>query len=233
MDIPFNMKRKSFESMSRKAMLGVRTQDAQPGAAVKEVVKGSAAEKAGLQEGDIIIAIDGTNIETSQDLVDQIKEHDKGDEIKIQIERNGKADKLIAQLEAPKMNKTPFSQIPGTGSFSLPFQDLEKMFDMPGGSFNVFSSNETTPKLGIEIEENEYGLEVMSVKPNSAADKAGIQEGDQIMTVEGEEVNSINELSSEISKSKDNKKMYIGVKRAGAIKSLPVVLPRAKKRAQF
>jgi len=232
MDSPFRPTPKSYGITSRKAMLGVRTQDAKPGAEVKEIVKGSAAEKAGLQEGDIIVAVDGENIETSQDLAKTIGSYDKGDEVKIQIERNGKADNLMAQLDAPKQEKIPFNKMPGTGKFSLPFQNLENLFDMPNGNFSVFSSS-STPKLGLEIEESENGLEVVSVKENSAAADAGLKAGDEIKTIEGEEVNSINTLSQEIMKNKDNKKMYIGVKRGGAIKSLPVFLPRAKKRAQF
>ena len=48
---------------------------------------------------------------------------------------------------------------------------------------NVFRQNTDKPKLGIEIEESENGLEVLSVKPNSPAEKAGILKGDEIKTV--------------------------------------------------
>ncbi len=229
MDTPFAPKSRMF-GVKRKAMLGVRTQDAQPGAEIQDVVEGSAADKAGLKKGDIIIAVDEENIQSSQDLVKKISEYDKGDEIKIQIERNGRADNLMATLEAPKSPKTAWRR---GNSFSMPFENIEKMFDMPNGNFRVFSSSSAKPKLGIEVEESEDGIEVLSVQPNGAADKAGIQKGDEIKTIEGEEVSSLSELQREIARNKGNKKMYIGVQRAGAIKSLPVVLPRAKKRAQF
>ncbi len=230
MDSPFSPKGNAYGTLSRKAMLGVRTQDAQPGAKVKEVVKGSAAEKAGLSEGDIIVAVDGKNIETSQDLSKTIAEYDKGDAVKIRIERNGKSDDLMAKLQAPAMDKIPFQALPGTGKFSLPFQKLEEMIAEQGGTYHFPNQ---TPKIGLEIEESENGLEVMSVRENSAAAKAGIQKGDKVMTIENEKVNSIEDLTGKVMSNKDNKKMIIGVQRNGAIKSLPVVLPRAKRRAQF
>ena len=229
MDTPFAPKSRSFR-INRKAMLGVMAQDAKPGAEVKSVIKGSAAEKAGLKKGDIIVAIDGENIQSSNDLVKKIGEYDKGNEIKIQIERNGHANNLMATLEATKAPKTAWRS---EKSFSLPFKNLEKMFDMPNGNVKLFSNNAPKPKIGIEVEENENGVEVLSVKPNSAAAKAGIQKGDEIKTIEGEEITDLNDLLKEIARNKNNKKVYIGVKRAGAIKSLPVVLPRAKRRAQF
>lgn len=232
MDIPFSPKMKSLGTISRKAMLGVRTQDASPGAEVMDVVKGSAAEKAGLQKGDIIIAIDEDNIRTSQELAEKIAKYEKGTEVKIQIERNGRADNLMAQLEAPKADKVPFNNLPGTGRFSLPFQELEDMMKL-GGDWQMLSNTTSTPQLGIEVEESEDGIEVVSVTPNSAADKAGIQKGDEIKTVEGQSVNDISTLQNEIMRNKDNKKMYFGVQRGGTIKSLPVVLPQAKRRAQF
>lgn len=233
MDSPFRPQMKAFRKINRKAMLGVRTSDANPGAEVKDIVDGSAAEKAGFKKGDIIIAVDGENIQSSQDLVKKITDYDKGDEVKIQIERNGRAQNLMAQLESPKYDIKPFSKMQGAESFSLPFQNLEELFDMPNGNVKIFSSNSSKPQLGIEVEEDEGGIEVLSVKPNGAAAKAGVQKGDKIKTIEGESVTSISELQQEILRNKDNKKMYIGVQRAGAIKTLPVVLPRAKKRAQF
>jgi len=259
MDSPFRPQRKTFGTIDRKAMLGVQTTDANPGAEVNDVVAGSAAEKAGLKKGDIIIAVDGDNIRTSNDLAKKIISHKKGDEIKIQIERNGKASNLLAQLDAPKLDKIPFNNAPGTGRFSLPFGNFEELFSLDQNdssdigmqrafdnipemsledffgtnSIRVKRANAHTPKIGLELEESIDGLEVSDVQPNSAAAKAGIKKGDKIKTIEGEEVQSLDQAKREIIRNQNNKKLYFGVQRAGTMKTLPVVLPQAKRRAQF
>lgn len=234
MDSPFRPNRKPFGRISRKAMLGVKTSDAKPGAKVVEIVAGSAADKAGLKEDDIIIGVDDETIRTSDDLVKVISDRTKDDEVKIQIERSGKTEELVATLQAPQLEIVPFNKLPGSGKFSLPFQNLEKLFDMsPNGRFQVFSTEEPSPALGIEVEENENGLEVVNVKPEGAAFKAGVKKGDQLKTIEGEEIESIADLQTEIVRNLKNKKMYLGVKRNGAIKTLSLVLPQAKKRAKF
>ncbi len=54
------------------------------------VVKNSAAESAGLKEGDIIISIDGVKINQDNDLADMIQRHIAGDKIRISYARAGK-----------------------------------------------------------------------------------------------------------------------------------------------
>lgn len=60
--------------------------------AVREsaVTKGSAAERAGLKEKDIIVAIDDDKITEKQPLADLIQKHKVGDEIRLKVTRDGK-----------------------------------------------------------------------------------------------------------------------------------------------
>ena len=227
LDAPF--RQKTITMNNRKAMLGVYSEDAEPGAKVKEVVPGSAAEKAGLREGDVITAIDGKTISSSQDLIEAIGKHDKGDEISIGLKRNNSLEELTAQLGAPP------SPIEGEEIFgSFPFKSLEGMFDYPKDlKILEAKSMAATPKIGLELEENENGLEVMSVQPNGPCEKAGIQKGDLIKTMEGENVSSLTEIKEQLLNNAKSKKINIGVKRGGAIKTLAVDIPQAKKRAQF
>lgn len=54
------------------------------------IISGSSAEKAGLKINDIIIAVDGKNIDLEHPLSNYINEYKKGDEIKLKILRNNK-----------------------------------------------------------------------------------------------------------------------------------------------
>ncbi len=59
------------------------------GVYVTAVTDGSAAEKAGLQSGDIIIAVDGEEISTSEELNAQKNLHSAGEAVEITFVRNG------------------------------------------------------------------------------------------------------------------------------------------------
>ncbi len=60
------------------------------GVYIVEVTKGSPADKAGLKEGDVIIGIDGSDILSSDQIVDIRDAHKAGESIKILFVREGK-----------------------------------------------------------------------------------------------------------------------------------------------
>jgi S1-C subfamily serine protease len=70
------------------------------GALVQDVTPGTAAADAGLEIGDVIVAIDGDDVSTSADVRDAIRAHEPGDEIAITVERQGDDQDLGAQLGA-------------------------------------------------------------------------------------------------------------------------------------
>lgn len=95
------------------AFLGVRTLDigdVQPaiidrfgittdhGALVGEVLTGSGAEDAGLQVGDVIVAIDGHKVDTAADVGEVVAASSPGDRVRITIERGGEEKTIVATL---------------------------------------------------------------------------------------------------------------------------------------
>ena len=66
---------------------------------VKGIEQGSAAEKAGISVGDVIIGFDGKDIKTSTDLTDAKAEKNAGDTVEVVVYRNKKNVKLQLQLE--------------------------------------------------------------------------------------------------------------------------------------
>ncbi len=71
----------------------------QEGAYIKEVLKKSPAEKAGLREGDIIISIDKEKVFSPQDVIEIIRNKKPGDEVEITFIRKGKENKCTAIME--------------------------------------------------------------------------------------------------------------------------------------
>lgn len=69
------------------AMLGVTIELRETGLSIKGIAPGGAAAKAGLKEGDIILAIDGVAISAMEDLQLALFDKKPGDEVKIKIKR--------------------------------------------------------------------------------------------------------------------------------------------------
>lgn len=72
---------------------------AESGALIKEVTKGSPAEKIGLQPGDILHEVDGKPVRNAAELIWAIARHKKGDTVKLLVSREGQKKTLTAVLD--------------------------------------------------------------------------------------------------------------------------------------
>ena len=68
------------------------------GARVTQVEKDSPAEKAGLQAGDVITAVDGTKIDDTHSLADLIGAKKPGDKVALAITRGNQTQTLTVEL---------------------------------------------------------------------------------------------------------------------------------------
>jgi S1-C subfamily serine protease len=80
------------------AFLGISSADGDGGVVVESVGSGSAAEKAGLQPGDVIVAFDGQEVDATDDLVSALRGKSPGDTVEIQVDRNGERLDLTVTL---------------------------------------------------------------------------------------------------------------------------------------
>ena len=84
----------AVEDAQTAAQLGVNAY----GVYVVEVVKGGPAEKAGLQAGDRIVSVDGTEIASKDDLGTLMQKHAAGDMLSITIARDGQMQTVNVTL---------------------------------------------------------------------------------------------------------------------------------------
>ena len=68
------------------------------GAFVQRVESGSGADTAGLQAGDVIVAVDAKRVRTSADVGEAVRANDPGDRIEVTIERSGQEQTVTATL---------------------------------------------------------------------------------------------------------------------------------------
>lgn len=102
----------SYGYVTGKPQLGISCQDVTEnvsrmynmpvGVYITEVSAGSASEKAGLQSGDIITAVDGVEVSTAEELNAQKNTHSAGDTITVTYVRNGREETTEITLDEIK-----------------------------------------------------------------------------------------------------------------------------------
>jgi serine protease DegQ len=82
------------------AFLGISSGDANAGdgVVVETVTDGTAAATAGLQANDVITAIDGGEVRTTDELVSILRSHQPGDQVSLTVERAGQTLTLTVTL---------------------------------------------------------------------------------------------------------------------------------------
>ncbi len=83
------------------------------GAAVMSIESGSAAEKAGLQERDVIVALDGQKIDADHSLMSALFTHKPGDRVNLTVLRNGRQVQLTLTLGVRPATQANPSTAPG------------------------------------------------------------------------------------------------------------------------
>ncbi|RMF96913.1 MAG: DegQ family serine endoprotease [Gammaproteobacteria bacterium] len=160
------------------------------GALVQEVVPDSAAEKAGIEVGDIIVSVDDKPIGSANDLRTSIGLHRSGDEVRVGLMRDGKRRNVKATLtELGSLGQAAAEDIhPGLAGADLA--------DYP----------DEVPGLG------RGAVSVETVAPGSPAELRGLKQGDLIVSVNRVRVRSVEEMR-EIAEGR--KLLLLGIRRSG------------------
>lgn len=208
---------------SNKAFLGVGTEKDEEGVRITSVSDESAAEKAGLKEDDIITKINDTKISSPEELTKTIGKFNPDEKITISYKRDKKEQKTTATLTKRKL----------TGALSLTSPDAFegfRKFNMDN-NFNYNFAFPGKPRLGIKAQETEEGkgLKVLEVDEESAADKAGIKEGDIITGFDGKEVNDIEALRDLSAPAIQKGNFKVQLTRDGKKQEIEVKIPKKLK----
>jgi membrane-associated protease RseP (regulator of RpoE activity) len=167
-----------FTSFGGGPRLGVTIETGKDGLSVSEVSEDSLAESAGVMPGDIIYRLGEQSVESADDVARALRHFGPGDRVPLTVIRAGEG---LVEL---------------SGAMPEPHeQHGDMMFgEVHGRGF-----------LGVEIRESEdddgAGVEVAGALPNTAAWFAGLEEGDRLLSVDGNAVNRFDELSEAVSES--------------------------------
>ena len=235
------------------AFLGVMTKSADDkGAEITDITENTAAEKAGLQVGDIITRLGNQKVEDPSSLADAVKSYHPKDEVDIVFLRNGKEKKTKATLQLKKVIKrkkiflmqsgTPFSKPTPKDPTAKPKLDefdinvdipelLGEGFALDGKDLNFNFNGNKKEKLGLKLQDTdgEKGVKVLDVVENSAAAKSGLQKDDVIIAIDGEKTTNTDEARVQLKMQDDKNKYSIKAKRNGAVMNFEISKPKRLK----
>jgi len=158
--------------------------DKPAGALVSEVVKGSAAERAGLAIGDVVLAINGRPVEFAGDLSANVSIAQPGEKVELDIWHHGAPRRLLAQLGDAT---TPVSNPEAAkASETNPIKRLGLLLSMHRSANNSKS-------------EHDVGLFIQGV--NGAAERAGVQAGDLLLAIDNTPVNTFEQANAAATQS--------------------------------
>ncbi|MBI4444957.1 MAG: PDZ domain-containing protein [Acidobacteria bacterium] len=176
-----------------------------PVAPIRSVVRGSPAEQAGLESGDVIVRIGTRALKSTFDLVRNIRWKGAGSLVELGVERNGKLHTVTVRLTERQDQHPGFSwgSDPGspdsTGPASASMLRLYRTLLPP----HIGVGLELQPSPLVAGGGIPSGLMVSSVVRGSAAQKAGFRKGDVLIQINGRLLLSLDDAMRAVD-SKEN-----------------------------
>ena len=186
--------------------------DSPRGALVTEPSEGGPAQKAGINSGDVITAVDGDPIDNALDLSRTIAGKGPGTTVELTLWRNGKEEKLTVTLDTLKEAEA-----------TAPEQQPAPQPEEPAAP--------KPSSVGITLVPNAEGegLLIQAVDPESIAAEKGFAVGDTILEVDNQKVATADEFEAAISGVKDSGRgtALIKAQRNGNVRFLGLPLEAA------
>jgi len=168
------------------------------GVLVADVMKDSPAESSGLKAGDIIVDLAGTPIKEVTELQKRVAGVPPGQSVAMTVLRDRKPIKLMVKVGEQPGEETIVAVAPkGTG--------LGVTVEAP--------TEEMTQALGLR---SGAGVVVTEVAPGSAAESAGIKEGDLILEVNRRRTATVDDFKKAVGALKPGEAVPVQVERSGA-----------------
>jgi serine protease Do len=202
------------------------------GVEVTMVDQDAPAGKAGIKEHDVILAMNGTKIESKAQLQRMIHETPPGRTVTLDLSRDGQPVSIKVQLADRRKEFSSWS--PKDFHFAMPaVPDVPAIPEIEVPSFVMVHSSvrsglmveNITPQLGEFFgAKNGNGVLVRSVEKGSRGDKAGLRAGDVIVRVGDQAIHDTSDFSRSL-RSRHGDSVQVGVIRDRKEQTLTLTLP--------
>jgi serine protease Do len=179
------------------------------GALVRNVAPGSAAAKAGMEPGDVVVAFNGKPVKNSEELVGMVTATKPGTTVPVRVMRDRQERTLNVTVD--ELDLEAETQTARGGRDNGPDTPQES-----SAGFGMALSN-ITPDVAqrLRLDRNTQGAVVVEVEQDSPAARAGIAEGDIIVRVGRQTVNNAAEARRELERVATGSTAFLRVLRNG------------------
>ncbi len=214
--IPSNLARSVMEQLITKGkiergFIGVNLQELSPelkkefgvetGALVTGVSPDSAGDKAGIKQGDVIVKFDGQSVDDPRRLKLMVGRHNPGSEVKIEVMRDGKNQTFTLKLgEQPRDRKTLGDD-----------EEDAARSNSDEDTLNGVGVADITPahREQFNLPRDLKGVLIIDIDTSSPAAKAGLQEGDVILELNKQPVESAKQAVELTTKPKSKRTLVL------------------------
>jgi serine protease Do len=175
------------------------------GSIVARVVEGGPADKAGIEPGDVITAINKQLVKNPSDATNSIGLMAPGSNAVFSIVRNGKNREITAKVAEFPNESTP-TKTKSIGKEDAPFGMVQQPL-----------SAEAREKYRLD---SKKGLLIVEVMEGSEAERLELQKGDLILTVNGKPVSDVSAFKALVKQS--GSRVLLRIERAGQYFFVPL-----------
>jgi len=181
------------------------------GALITDVTKDSAADKAGLKRGDVIVEYNGKPLKTGSDLPRMVAVTKPGTDVTLKVVRDQKERTVTVKVATMKDT-----------DMALDEDTDEKSSAVELGISVSDLDQQTARQLDLE---SDQGVLITKVKVNSAAERAGLTRGDVILEINRRTVSSVGDYREVVAKAKPGDTLLFLIFRRGGSTFVPVQIP--------
>ena len=214
---------------------------AEEGAVVLEVRRESPASSAGFAAGDIIVEFDGERVRSARQLTRLVRETPAGRTVGTTVVRN---ERRVELEVTPEPGAAVMTALPALENLGERLGNVYRIAPEVGRTFDFdVWTRPGTARLGVNVQElsaqlaDYFGVDdgvlVTSVDEESAAAEAGLQAGDVITSVDGRNVDDIDNLRRRLSAVDPGEEVSVGVTRGGRELELAVTISRNRSRRRL
>jgi serine protease Do len=169
------------------------------GALISDVTSDSPAEKAGLKADDVVVGVDGKEVEDNSDLSRYIASKSPGTTVSLRVLRGGAEQRIAVTLGTfPEETADADEGAGHRGQLGMTLRNL-------------------TPDMAdrLELPRTSKGVVVTAVEAGEAAEEAGLARGDVIVSVNGSAIASVADFEREIDRARPDGVARLRVRRQG------------------
>lgn len=192
------------------------------GVLVESILKGSAAEDAGIEAGDVLLELEGEKLYSSGELQSRIAQKRAGDKVDVLILRDGEKISKTVKLRARDEDEKGFADNSEGEAETGVGKNSPVNFEKLG-----FKVEKLTDKIKKEYD-TENGVLITEVKRFSAASDRGLFPNGVIVEADRKEVNNTRELKDIIADKKPGDAMLIKVKYPEVTRIIAIQIPESE-----